>query len=163
MAQQPPSPQSGLRPPLFREPVIILRHTHHSVGLLWTKDQPIAETSTWPHTTLTKIKTSMPMARFEPATPASERPQIRALDRAATGNGKRSLERQRAPTFFWTAGTGENWLQVCHLSCYRAKAGLSHRNPSSAETFRDSWRARHSDERYFRLVQEVQSGAANIR
>jgi len=27
--------------------------TPHSVGLLWTRDQPVAETSTWPHTTLT--------------------------------------------------------------------------------------------------------------
>ena len=27
--------------------------TSHSVGLLWTSDQPDAETSTWPHTTLT--------------------------------------------------------------------------------------------------------------
>jgi hypothetical protein len=25
----------------------------HSVGLLWTSDQPVAETSTWQHTTLT--------------------------------------------------------------------------------------------------------------
>ena len=30
-------------------------NTHtHSVGLLWTSDQPIAETSTWQHTTLTR-------------------------------------------------------------------------------------------------------------
>jgi len=27
--------------------------TPHSVGLLWTSDQPGAETSTWQHTTLT--------------------------------------------------------------------------------------------------------------
>jgi hypothetical protein len=27
--------------------------TPHSVGLLWTRDQPDAETSTWQHTTLT--------------------------------------------------------------------------------------------------------------
>jgi len=27
--------------------------TPHSVGLLWTRDHPDAETSTWPHTTLT--------------------------------------------------------------------------------------------------------------
>jgi hypothetical protein len=26
----------------------------HSVGLLWTRDQPVAETSTWQHTTLTR-------------------------------------------------------------------------------------------------------------
>jgi hypothetical protein len=28
-------------------------HTH-SVGLLWTRDQPMAETSTWQHTTVTR-------------------------------------------------------------------------------------------------------------
>ena len=27
--------------------------THHTVGLLWTSDQLVAETSTWQHTTLT--------------------------------------------------------------------------------------------------------------
>jgi len=30
--------------------------TSHSVGLLWTSDQPDAETSTWQHTTLTTAK-----------------------------------------------------------------------------------------------------------
>jgi hypothetical protein len=34
-----------------------------------------------------KWQTSMPPARFEPAIPASERPQTHALDRAATGIG----------------------------------------------------------------------------
>jgi hypothetical protein len=49
--------------------------TSHSVGLLWTNDQPDAETSTWKHTTQTR-QTSMPPAE-------SERPQTHALDRAA--------------------------------------------------------------------------------
>jgi len=32
-------------------------HTHtHSVGLLWTTDRPVLETSTWQHTTLTTDK-----------------------------------------------------------------------------------------------------------
>jgi hypothetical protein len=34
-----------------------------------------------------KRQISMPPARFEPAIPASERPQARVLDRAATGTG----------------------------------------------------------------------------
>jgi hypothetical protein len=29
-------------------------NTPHSVGLLWTNDRPVAETSTWQHTTLTR-------------------------------------------------------------------------------------------------------------
>ena len=40
-----------------------------SVGLLWTSDQPVAETSTWQHTTLTTDRHP-----FEPAIPANERP-----------------------------------------------------------------------------------------
>ena len=35
-------------------------HTSHSVGLLWTSDQPDAETSTWQHTTLTRDRHPCP-------------------------------------------------------------------------------------------------------
>ena len=51
----------------------------HSVGLLWTSDQPDAETSTWQHTTHTRQITTPPEG-FVPAIPASERLQIHALD-----------------------------------------------------------------------------------
>jgi hypothetical protein len=54
-----------------------------SVGLLWTSDRPVAETSTWQYTTLTR-ETYMPPAEFEPAIPASERQQTHTLDRTAT-------------------------------------------------------------------------------
>jgi Ca2+/Na+ antiporter len=47
--------------------------TPNSVGLLWTSDQPDAETSTWQHTALTR-ETSVPPAGFELTIPASERP-----------------------------------------------------------------------------------------
>jgi hypothetical protein len=64
--------------------MIVFRHT---VGLLWTSDQPVAETSlpaqdntTYRH----NRQTSIPSAGFEPATPATKRPQTYALDRAAT-------------------------------------------------------------------------------
>ena len=60
----------------------------HSIGLLRTGDQLVAETSTWQHTTLaTNIQTSMPPVGFEPTVSASERPQTYALDRASTGTG----------------------------------------------------------------------------
>jgi len=59
--------------------------TPHSVELLWTSDQPDAETSTWQDTTLTTAKHHAP-AGFETTIPASERPQTYALDRAATRN-----------------------------------------------------------------------------
>jgi len=32
--------------------------TPHSAGLLWTSDRPVAETSTWQHTTLTRDRHS---------------------------------------------------------------------------------------------------------
>jgi len=48
-------------------------------------DRPISETSTWQHTTFTR-KTTIPSVGFEPAIPASGRPQTHALDRAATGD-----------------------------------------------------------------------------
>ena len=55
-----------------------------SVGLLWTWHQP--ETS--PYMTIHnthKSQTSMAPSRFEPTTPASERPQVVSLNRVATG------------------------------------------------------------------------------
>ena len=51
--------------------------TPHSVRLLWTSYQRDAEISIWEHTTYP--------AGFEPAIPASKRPQTHALDRAASG------------------------------------------------------------------------------
>jgi len=58
-----------------------------SAGLLWTSDQPIAETSTRQHTPITTDKCPCPPAGFETTTPAGERPQTYALDRTATGTG----------------------------------------------------------------------------
>ena len=61
-------------------------HDHTLGRLLWTSDLPVAETSTWLHTTLTREKIHDP-AGFEPTIPAGEWPQSDALDRAATGTG----------------------------------------------------------------------------
>jgi hypothetical protein len=52
--------------------------TPHSVGLLWTSDQPEAQTSTWQHTTLTSDKTSMPPRGIRTRNPRQQ---------AATGMG----------------------------------------------------------------------------
>ena len=48
------------QPPCFRDFLITHNDAPQSVGLLWTSDQSVAETSTWQHTTLTTDKTSMP-------------------------------------------------------------------------------------------------------
>ena len=67
-----------------------LYYTHNdtpqSVGLLWTSDQLVAETSTWKDTTLT-TDIYMSPAGFEPTISADERPQTYALDGAANGTG----------------------------------------------------------------------------
>ena len=51
MAQKPP--QWGKASSVSRTPDHTQLDTPHSTGLLWTGDQPNAETSTWQHTTLT--------------------------------------------------------------------------------------------------------------
>jgi hypothetical protein len=58
---------------------IILRHTH-SVGLLWTSDRPVSETSTQQHTTLTKER--------HPCSGGIQTQHIYALDCAAAGIGR---------------------------------------------------------------------------
>jgi hypothetical protein len=78
---------NGPGPPHYRGFTITLRHTTHSVGLPWTSDRPDAEASTWQHTTLTRDKTSMLPAGFEPALPARERLQTHALYLPANGIG----------------------------------------------------------------------------
>lgn len=61
---------------------------HTTVGrTLWTRDRPVAETSTRQNTTLTREKTSTPSARFEPANPPNDRSQTLALDRSAIAIG----------------------------------------------------------------------------
>jgi hypothetical protein len=59
------------------------------VRLVCTSDQLVAETSTYTgqHNTETQQQTSIPRAGFEPAIPATKRPQTYALDRAVTGVG----------------------------------------------------------------------------
>jgi hypothetical protein len=73
--------------PEHRAPFVVSAITHairHTVGLLWTSDQPIAEASTYT-TYKHKRQTSMPRAGFKPAVPATKRPWTYTLDCAATG------------------------------------------------------------------------------
>jgi hypothetical protein len=62
----PPPPNGstapwGPRPPHFsRLHDHTFLHTPHSVGLLWTRDQLVAETSTWQHTTLRRDRHPCP-------------------------------------------------------------------------------------------------------
>jgi hypothetical protein len=64
--------QRGLWPPRSRGFVITHNDAQQSVGLTWTSDQPVAETSTSQHTH--NRQTSMPPVGFEPTITAGERP-----------------------------------------------------------------------------------------
>jgi hypothetical protein len=57
--------------------------TPHWLGLLWTSNQPDAETSD--NTQHSQETDNHVPTGFESTIPASERPQTNALDRAATG------------------------------------------------------------------------------
>jgi hypothetical protein len=74
----------GVKVVYFR--VITLRHTPQSVGLLWKRDRPVAEISTRQHKHSQETNIHAPVG-FEPTIPASARPQIYALGRAATRIG----------------------------------------------------------------------------
>jgi hypothetical protein len=58
--------------------LITLRHTPQSVGLLWTRDRPVAETSTWQHKNSQETNIHAPSG-FEPTIPTSIRPQTCAF------------------------------------------------------------------------------------
>jgi hypothetical protein len=64
------------------------KDTPQSVGLLWTSDQPIAETSTWQPTQHLQQTNTHPPARFEPPIQVGDRRQTHALDLSATGIDK---------------------------------------------------------------------------
>jgi len=59
----------------------ITRDSPQSVGLLWTSDQLVAETSTWQHTTsTTKTKKFQPNGRLEPTKSKTDWPKTNDLD-----------------------------------------------------------------------------------
>jgi hypothetical protein len=113
-------PPSWHNSPLGGQDLLILEaapsHSEipQSVGLLWTGDQPGAETSTWQHTTLTTDRqTSMPLAGFGPAMPVRQQPQTHDLNRAATGICLTFLDRKGEMSAY------ENFmLCVCVSACF---------------------------------------------
>jgi hypothetical protein len=67
-------PSAGYGHLVTRGFVITHNDASLSVGLLWTSDQLVVETSTW-HNTTHNRKTSMPPVGFEPTIAACERPR----------------------------------------------------------------------------------------
>ena len=78
------SPHRGPGPRHYWRCTITHNDAPQSVGLLWTSDQPEAETTTLQHTTLATDRHPCPPVGFEPTISAGERPQTYALDRTAT-------------------------------------------------------------------------------
>ena len=78
---------SGPRPPHYRAS-ISHSDTPHSVGLPWTCDRPLGDSSTQQPTTLFNIHSCLGRDSNSPA--QQERLQTHSLDRAATGIGFRS-------------------------------------------------------------------------
>ena len=66
-----------------------LDHTPQSVRLLWKRDQLVAETSTWQHTTLTTDNHPCSPAGFQPTVSADERLQTYALHQCFSIAGPR--------------------------------------------------------------------------
>jgi hypothetical protein len=64
--------------------LITLKNTPHSVGFLWTRDRPVAETSTWQNKHCTRQISMLPVGS-EPTIQASVPPKTYSLDPAATG------------------------------------------------------------------------------
>ena len=86
-------------------------HTHaHSVGILWTRDRPFSDTSTWQNTTPTKHTNPLP-GRIRTRNPKTERAQTHALNRAGTGIDTRhatvnvALPVQTALAVVWSTQT----------------------------------------------------------
>ena len=96
LARQPPvceglqcARASSVRgPPHSRGFYFTHNDTPQSVGLLWTIDQLVAETSTYTTHNTHNRQTSTPPVGFELTVSAGEQPQAYALDREATGTGK---------------------------------------------------------------------------
>ena len=118
-----------------------------SVEFLWTSDQPVAETSTWQHVTLTTDKqtTSKHPVGFEPKISAGELPKTYALDRAATGIGNdgecrsqwpRGLRRRSTaarPLRLWVRNPPGAWMFACCECCVLVSAtdwSLVQRSPT---------------------------------
>jgi len=109
MAQQPPVDQRLL--------IIEASRSHsdtpQSIGLLWTSDQPVPETSTWQNTTLTWDKHSCPPTEFEPTIPVSERPHTHAFDRVATEIGTSIL----SYLYYWRIKWDKTNTELSKLQC----------------------------------------------
>ena len=100
-------PGSGLQPPRFRGFLITHNDAPQSIGLPWTSDQSVAETSTRQHTTLTTDKHPCPGWVSNPRSQqaSGRRPTsqtARPLGPAATGISQRNQEERTLSKNFYS-------------------------------------------------------------
>jgi len=92
----------------------------HSIGHFWTNNRPVAETTTCTIHNIHKRQTSMSLAGFEPAVPASKWPQTHA----ATGMGCWNIWNKCLRDYRWdvclTAEKRECFEEVC---CFHLQGG----------------------------------------
>ena len=69
----------------------VITPTGHTTGLLWTSDQPDAETSTWQHTTHSTDRHPCPRWDSNPQSQQASGPQTHNLDRSATWIGHKPI------------------------------------------------------------------------
>jgi hypothetical protein len=124
--------QIGPSPPLFGGIWITLRHTPHSVGLLWTSDQSIADTSTGQHTTLntqqgTDIHASGGIRTHDPSKRSAEGPHL-----IPRGHWDRHCP-PYLPEYDYTNGVGK-WRQLLKRFLYVIPCFLLGPNAASLKT-----------------------------
>jgi len=81
-----PLPYSGLHR-LIVEVSRSYSDTPHSVGILWTSNRAVTETSICKKHNFHNTLTSIPPVGFDPAIPSREQPQTHALERVEAGIG----------------------------------------------------------------------------
>ena len=105
----------------------VLDHTQRqplSVGLLWTSDQPVAETTTWQHTTLKETDIHAPggIRTHNPSRRA-------AADLRLRPRGHRDRRHTALFTLFWTRITDKvesvNGFKFVYLTHFRTHVGYS--------------------------------------
>ena len=101
LARQPPVDQGPIIHEVSRSDTT---DTKQLVGLLWTSDRLVTETSTWQQTTLTTDRHPCPAAGFEPTNSAGERPLTYSLERAASGTGTNSNSPFKYVTLHFPSG-----------------------------------------------------------
>jgi hypothetical protein len=89
--------------------------TPQSVGLLWTSDQLIAETSVCQHTTFPRHKHPSPLAEFEPTILGSKWPQTHVLDSATTEIGS-ALALMITDEFVRPTQQMKSGTERCHIN-----------------------------------------------